>query len=345
MRLLSTILSVVILAASAPAASQLRTLDVPPDKGWQHARTGLILMGTLGDFQRASLRDNGTFELDVIATYRTADQKSTASIFLYRPGVLDVPLWFDRSHTVMLRNRDIKVGAPIGPVTRFVPPGSKTQSALRIVYPIAGQPSSATGLVMIPFGEWLVAVRLTSDTMEPAALDAALNGLIGKIRWPANIAAAKLANPVQPCPSPLKFKRAKLIQPNLGQALLSSVMGLAVREKAEKEGAATRNRPDYCLESSSGAEFSVYRSAASKSHYVVAIGDAGAVAFVGPEFSLDGDKNRYGVTLDDWDSSDSYPAFNAMPSPRQVFDLVQRSSPVASASRVGKDIAISPAAR
>lgn len=345
MRLLSILVGIALLAMTTPANSQLRKLDVPPDKGWQHARTGLILMGKLGDFQRDDLQDNGKSELDVSTTYRTADRRSIASIFLYRPGLVDVPMWFDRSHTVLLLNRQIKVGPSASGAIRFAAPGSTTQSALRIVYPLAGQQSAATGLAMIPFGEWLVAVRLTSDTMTQESLDAALISLIGKIRWPANIAAAKLANPVQPCPSPLKFKRAKLVQPDLGQALLASVMGLAVREKAEKEGAVTRNRPDYCLEASSGAEYSVYRSAASKSHYVVALGDAGVVAFVGPEFSLDGDKNRYGVTLHDWDSSDSYRAFNAMPSPRQVFDLVQRSSPVASASRGGKDIAISPAAR
>ena len=345
MRLLSIIISVAILAAAAPAASQLRTLDVPPDKGWQHARTGLILMGKLGQFQRASLRDNGTFELDVIATYRTADQKSTASIFLYRPGVLDVPLWFDRSHTVMLRNRDIKVGAPIGPVTRFVPPGSTTHSALRIVYPIAGQPSSATGLAMIPFGEWLVAVRLTSDTMDPAALDAALTELVGKVRWPASIAPAKVANPVQQCASPLKFKRAKPIKPDLAQALMASVLGFAMRDVADKKGGSPAPAVEYCLEESSGVEFSAYRPIDSRTHYVVAFGDAGVAANVSPEFNLDGETGQYAVVLEDWDSSDSYPSFTAMPTPKQVFELVQRGSPVASASRGGKDIAISPSAK
>ena len=324
MRWLNTF--VVALALATPAAGQMRSLGVPNDNGWQHARTGLVLWGKFGAFERDDLRDNGTGELDISTTYRTADRKTTATIYLYRPGLVDVPLWFDRSHTAVLLNPTIKASGPAN-VVRFAPPGSATQSALRVVYPVAGRAGSATGLAMIPFGEWLVKVRLTSDAMEPAALDAALLDVIGKIRWPASIAQAKVATPVQPCPAKLKFRKAKPIPPDLGQAMLASVLGIAVRDKKDAPGFVPGNLADYCLEANAGPEYSVYRAAASTTNYVIAIGDSGAVAFVGPEFSLTGDKGRFGVSVTDKDSSDNYPAFSAMPSPQQVVEMIENDPP------------------
>ncbi len=342
MRWLNTF--VVALALAAPAAGQMRSLGVPNDKGWQHAQTGIILWGKFSTFERDDLRDNGTAELDISTTYRTADRKTTATIFLYRPGLVDVPLWFDRSHTAVLLNPTIKASGPAN-VVRFAPPGSATQSALRVVYPIAGRTDAATGLAMIPFGDWLVKVRLTSDAMDPAALDAALLEVIGRIRWPATIPSAKVATPVQPCPAKLKFKKAKPVPPDLGQAMLASVLGIAVRDKKDAPGFVAGNLADYCLEANAGPEYSVYRAAASTSSYVIAIGDSGAVVSVGPEFSLTGDKGRYGVSLTDKDSSDNYPAFSAMPSPQQVVAMIKSTRPIASAGRGGKTVTIAPPAR
>ena len=345
MRVLRMTSAIALLAMSNPAASQLRSLDVPSDKGWQHARTGLILMGTLGDFRRVDLKDNGTSELDVSATYRTADSKSEASIYLYRPGLADLPLWFERSQTAMLLNRRIQTGSTAYGVVRFAGPGSTVPSGLRIVYPLAGRQTGATGLAMLPLGDWLVAVRLTSETMAPAALDSALDTVIGKIRWPRNIPPAKVANPVQPCSSRLKYKRAKQVKPNLSDALMASVLGMVVQQSREKGTSRARDTADYCLEENAGAAFSAYRQAESRSHYVLALGDAGVTAFVGPQISLDGDKGRYAVTLTDWDSSASYPAFTSMPSPRQVLEMLQHDAPVTSAGREGKNITVSSSAK
>lgn len=342
MRSLKVMLAGFLLVANTQSFAQWRSLDVPADKGWQHAQTGLVLWGKFGAFERVSLRDRGTAELDIATNYRTADGKSTASIFLYRPGFVDVPLWFDRSHSAMLLNPQIKAGASATGVTRFAAPRGSPQSALRIVYPLAGRSEGATGLAMIPFGDWLVAVRLSSDTMTAAALDIALVELVGKMKWPASIAPAKIANPVLPCPSKLKYKRAKPVQPDLAQVMLASVIGLAVQNKKSAPGFVAGNLPDHCLEANAGAEYSVYRSAASTTHYVIAIGDAGAAAFVGPEFSLTGDKGRYGVMLVDHDSSDTYPAFSAMPSPDQVVGLVKTTRAMTSGGRDNTTISIAP---
>lgn len=91
MRIWKLGVAAMLLTATAPAFGQWRELDVPGDKGWQHARTELILMPTLGRFQRTGIKDNGQSEFDISAAYDATDRKSTATVFIYRPGMGDLP--------------------------------------------------------------------------------------------------------------------------------------------------------------------------------------------------------------------------------------------------------------
>jgi len=334
----------ILLAAASPALADPRPLNVPNDKGWQHAQTKLILMATLGDFRREKLVDLGQAELDVAATYRTPDQQNVASIYIYRPGIFDLPMWFDRSHLAMSYNRNVTLGAPTGPIARFALPGSPSLAGLRISYLRGGNQTGATGLAMAPIDDWLFAIRLTSETMNGATLDAALSDLIAKIRWPPGTRPPRVANPIQACAKPLKFKRARVVQPDLGQALLGAALNLAVNEKA-KEPVNPEDAPTYCSIGQGTADYAVYRPSDHDSSYVLALGDGGIAASVFPEFSLTGGKGNFSVVLNDHDSFDNYPAFNALPEPRQVFDMIMKRSPVSSTTRGSKDITISPAAK
>ena len=333
-----------LLLASSPALAERRSLNVPKGKGWQHSQTNLILMAKLGDFERESLDDLGRGELDVAATYRTADQKSVASIYVYRPGLFDLPMWFDRSHVAMSYNKGYSLGAATGPIARFALPGSATLGGLRVSHVMAGRPVGATGLAMAPVGDWLVAIRLTSDMMDGAALDATLTDLIAQIRWPSPKQPPKLANPIQACAKLLKLKRAKVVAPDLGQTLLGAALNLAVNDR-KKEPTKPEDAPTYCSQGQGTADYSVYRPSDHDRSYVMALGDSGIAASVFPEFSLTGQKGNFSVVLSDHDSSDNYPAFNALPEPRQVFDMIMKRSPVSSTTRGSKNITIAPAAK
>lgn len=326
------------LAINAPALAEWRPLDVPNDKGWQHAQTGLILMARLGDFQRAKLADSSKSELDIAATYYTADKSSTADIYLYHPGIVDLPMWFDRSQYVMNLNERIKLGSPFGPITRFALPGSPIASALRTVYSLGNNPNGATGLSIAPLGDWLVAIRLTSDVTDPTKLDATLTDLMLKTRWPANRSVPRIAMPIAACKSAIKYKHAKVIKPNLTQALLGAVLSSTEGNMAEGEKPPTP--PVYCRESAPSAEFTIYRPDESANSYVVAIGDGGVGAEVSPEILLTAN-GAYSVVLKTLSSLESYPSFNALPEPKQVFALLSSTGPMSSSSRDGKDIILS----
>ena len=330
---------------AAPASSAGRPLNVPADKGWQHAQTGLILTAELGEFKRTALEDSTDAELDVAATYDAPNRSARATIYIYRPGLFDLPIWFDRSHLAMAHNKNFTLGAQAGPVARFSTPGNATQNGLRVVHAMAGKPTGATGLAIAPVGDWLVAIRLTSDSKDGAGVDAALTDLIAKIRWPANLTTTVVPDPIQPCvSSPLKFKRAKVLKPDLGQSLLGAALVMAANGKeASKEMAGPAQT--YCSEGRGSADYSVYRPVGTNNQYVIAFGDAGISASVYPQFSLDGRKGNYSVTLSDLDSSDSYPGFNALPEPAQVFAMVMKMSPVSSTAHGSKNITLSVPAK
>ncbi len=342
MRRIFSLLVAAFMISAAPANSQLRSLDVPNDKGWQHARTGIILMSKLGNFQRSDLKDNGTSESDVSATYFSADKKDTASIYIYRQGIVSLPIWFDRSLYAMTTNPKISIGSPLGPITRFIPPNSRTESGLRIVFNLRGSDRGATGLAMVPFGEWLVAVRLTSPTMTSVQLDANLLEVLSKVRWPEKRPLDEVAVPIAPCPNSLKTKRAKVVPPDLAQALIGATLSSIVTTKTGQDSEKENRTVIYCREGMQTLDYGAYRGNADTKGYVLAIGDAGVGASVYPGFSLNGEKGQYSVTLARHDSLNSYPSFNALPEPKQVFALVMSRGPMSSTTRGGNSIILGP---
>jgi hypothetical protein len=335
------ILMAASLALASPASGQMRLLDVPNDKGWQHAQTGIILTSKLGAFQRAKLSDNGTSELDISATYYGPNQVDTASIFLYRPGVANLPIWFDRSHHAMMVNPGIKAGSALGPIVRFAPPGSSVESGLRVAYALKDTDRGGTGLAMVPFGDWLLAIRLSSPSMSAAEVDATLLDLLSKIRWPSQRSTEQAAVPITSCTNTLKTRKAKLIKPDLAQALIGATLSNLAEEKAKAQPARSSRQPVFCRDGASRLEYSVYRSDMAPDGYLLAIGDAGISASVFPGLSLS-NRKEYAVTLTTHDSHDTYPSFNALPEPTQVLELVISRGPVSRAIRGANNIILAP---
>lgn len=221
-------LGICIAAALALAAPALaRDLPVPAGKGWKHAETGLVLRTTLLGLPRVTLADSTASERDIYAQFNDADVRTSATIYLFHSAEHSVAIWFDRAD-YQARHRASYGGAtPLAaaPVA-FAPPGSTVEAALRQLYTPAHGPTRSTALAVIPLGDWLVAVRLSSSDLEPAALDARLTALIAEIGWPATIAAraAGRAEPVVACTRRMRFTRAKATRPDMGQALLGSLL-------------------------------------------------------------------------------------------------------------------------
>ncbi|WP_435368378.1 hypothetical protein [Sphingomonas faeni] len=336
---------IVALVIATPVAA--RDLGVPADKGWKHAETGLILMPQLAGLSRTTLTDATETEHDVAAQYDVADKSVFATIYLFHPAIPDVALWFDRSQTA-LETRDIfRHAAPASadPIA-FAATNSGTATSLRQVYASPGGAYRSTALAVVPVGEWIVSIRMSEKTLTADQLDASLQQVIKAVRWPPSATTATIAAaPVTPCTTPLTFTKAKQAKPN-GADLLMSLMAstMAAKAKTEEKSAPPVAHPSWCRDGSASTEYGVYRSNASTGGYVMALYDAGRVVSIYPSLMGQVDKSgTYAVSLEDVEGTTSvFPSFTALPSPKQVWDLV--GSGKRSGTMKGKQMTLDPKA-
>lgn len=325
---------VCLMAAVASAAPAMaRDLPVPADKGWKHAQSGVILRAQLAGMTRIGLSDATNGEFDVTAQFATPDKATFATIYLFQPAVQSVPMWFDRARTA-LEERDIfrnAAPATIDPIA-FAAPGATTASSLRQVYALASGRPRSTALAVIPVGQWLVAIRLTSDTLVAEQLDATLSTLITAIAWPAaSGAAVPAAVPIAPCSTPLAYGKAKVVKTQGADALVSLLLtaGLATAEARKKPDTPADAPPVWCRGDVAGARYAAYRSSDDAASYVMALGDAGRVITVAPSLMGQVDKKGiYTVTLKDVDGNTAiFATFSALPAPDQVLKAVMNGKP------------------
>lgn len=335
-----------ISLALASANAAARDLPVPADKGWQHAATGVALTARLGGMRRTALTDATNSESDVTAQFETDDGSMFATIYIFRPALADVGVWFDRSRTALEAGDRFRDAAPgtVDPLT-FAAGGAPAESSLRQVYAIAGGPYRSTGLAVMPVGDWIVTLRMSAKALTADQLDAQMLRTIAAIRWPEPTEMALVpAAPMQTCAKPLIFGKAKQVKPD-GSDLLSSLLAASLESKTRAEGKpAAAPRPMWCREGESRVEYALYRSGADTPGYMLALLDAGRAVSVFPSLMGQVDKTgTYSVTLKDVDGTTSaLPSFSSLPKPAQVWAVIQRGDRIGAAR--GDEITLTPRA-
>ena len=320
MRVTMAILGLLVL--TVPAAAQRRDLPVPLGKGWQHADSEVILTATLAGMPRTTLTDYGNAERDIAAEFAAPDRTTIATVYIFRPALMSVPIWFDRAQTAITL-RDLYGGAtPVAPLPTPFARGGGVAAGLRQVYVPAHGPYKSTALAVIPVGTWLVAIRLSSTMLDPAEADTRLSALIAAVRWPVATGNAPAAIPVNQCGDALTFRRAALKKPDMMQALLGGMLAAAV----EKDHPADTPPVVWCRDPvPPTVTYGVYRATGTSDGYTLAVADSGRVASVYKALTLPGQPSTggYAVTYTDLDGSiATFPSFDALPQPKQVLDLV-----------------------
>lgn len=328
------------LAALVGAASaDARDLDVPVEKAWQHARSGLILRSRIAEFVRTGISDSTADELDVAAQFRSPLDGAVLTVFVFRPAGGGVALWFDRARTALEQNRAFGSVSPLTPESAFALPGRTTASAMRQAFAASSAAYRGTAVAIVPIGEWRVAVRV-SGPAEGASIDARLTAVLAAISWPASTDAA--ATPIGPCPEPLRFVKARQRKPDMMQGLMAGAVASAAAEEAAK----TKDKPaeaPLCRDATPPTSmFGVYRHTGQEG-YLLALGDAGRTVGIYPSLTslLVDTKPGYAVSFNDLDGSTAhFPEFDRLPRPEQVVDTVMRGTPVSRTSDGGKNITI-----
>jgi len=331
-------LAAALALTAAPAAADPRMLDVLPSLTWKHAQTGLAMGPYLGSLPRNEVGDYGTEEADLFLQYRGADG-TAASIFLFHPGIDSVPLWFDRVEAQITARKGFGVQGEAVPKAFAVRNGAP-EASLRVTYPMRGGDVTATTAAVVPVADWLVVVRLSSPKMDAAALDAELSAVLNDIGWPADKLGAPVATPIKPCAELPSFHKAKLLKPDMMQALMGSLIGAA----AEDEKKTTL--PTYCrAQQEPGGAWGVYQMEGADKGYVLALADAGRAIGVQPSLAaaINKSKPAYSLTFMDLTQRQTYPDVSDQLPPEQALDIVNRTSPIASASTLSgnKSITIS----
>jgi hypothetical protein len=336
----------VIGLALVSASAAARDLPVPPDKGWKHAATGVVLTARLAGMHRTALTDATDSESDVTAQFETDDGSVFATVFLFRPAVADVGVWFDRARTALEAGDRFRDAAPatVDPLS-FATGGAPATSSLRQVYAMAGGPYRSTGLAVMPVGDWIITLRMSAKAGTAAELDAQMLRTIAAMHWPtpAGLAVTPAA-PVKACATPLVFGKAKQVKADGGDLLSSLLMGsLTSKVRAENKEAAEPH-PTWCRNGEGRVEYAAYRSSLDTSGYTLALFDSGRAVNVFPSLMAQIEKTGvYSVTLEDVDgTSYAYPSFSSLPSPEQVWKLLERGERIG-AAKEGK-ITLSPKA-
>ena len=325
--------------AGGPAHAESRTLPVPANSGWQHAATGLVLRAKLAGLDQRTLADSGTAELDVVADFATPDQSTVVTFYIFRPALMSVPVWFDRSETQILLREEYRNPRPVADARAFAPPSSDVASALRRSYATGSAAYAATGLAIVPMGEWLVAIRISARDPDPAGLDSKLDEVIAAIGWPEGLEDSEPAALVAACPTPLKYsRRAKLQRPNMTDAILGAALSGIVAERADAEAPVDAQPVTFCRDAPGKAEYGVYRNVGDldRDAYLMAVADAGRTVSVAPSLgALVSGSKGYMLSFSDLDRTLVYPNFDRLPTPDKALETVQSTAPISSTARDG----------
>ncbi len=330
----------IVALASAPAATaQQRAIPVPAAARWQHARSGVILPRQIDGLQRSRIIENVAAEIDVTVHYEDADTR--VSVFLYRPALPDVAIWFDRAEATLMQNAMFGTVTPASEITPFAPTGSDTPSGLRRAYSGTGE-YRATAIAIVPTGRWLLKIRASLRQGDPAAVAARLNAALFAVAFDAAQTSGTVATPMLACPTNVRWRNARQIRPSGSDSLMAALLSLGSSLPPTSEEDAVVGRaaplPAYCRDAHDDARFSVYRRTGVDDAYVMALGDAGAIIIIGDGLSFSTRGNTTNVDLvtsvsfRTGNQTLGYPSFNRLPAPAQVMAMIEGSRPATSAS-------------
>jgi hypothetical protein len=339
------VLAALVLAAvvTAPAAAETTPIPISSAGTWKQDEAKLEMPPAITEFSREGIVDYGDQRLDVSGTYQDRASGTTATLYLFRPPIPDVAMWHDRA-LVSIHAND-RLGAPdfaAAVTTSFALKGpGGAASGLRTVMPVSSADFTSTGLAMFQLRDWLVAVRMTSRTLDAAQLTARLDAFVAALSYDSTGMAQAPVAAMADCADALRFKSAKRANPpDLGATLLlSALSGAADKEEAEA-GQASPPQPSvtFCRDPASTPEAGVYRPNGSAESYVIAVGDNGTSIEVArqPVAALLGKGAKdYWIDLSTPYETATYRGFRDLPPPEKVLDVIRTEAPVTRVERDG----------
>ncbi|WP_226635515.1 hypothetical protein [Novosphingobium profundi] len=330
--------------ALAPASAHADPIKVDVEADWHHAQTKFVFAPQVSRFERIAMKDYGNAELDVTAAYSDGATQTEATVYLFHAGLADASVWHDRILAFIERGELGTLDTSQTRTSTFTPPSGQPSAGIRSVGPLSGTSAKSTGIAIYPFADWLLAVRMTSHSLDPDALDVRLSTFVEELSAPRAPIGAPKAYPILACTKPLPNKAAKFYKPTMMDALLGATINLTNKDETYDSGALPPKDADWCRDPSSTSEYGVYRSKGTRSSYIVAVGDSGTTASVGRETlsgAISGSLSpSFQMTVRTVDHAYAFPRFTRLPAVSQVVAQIYKGQPISSATRGSPDTTI-----
>lgn len=328
---IATRLASIALGLTFAYAAQAQTnAEITEGANWQHTRSELSFPTQIGNFKRQAVTLYDKDGFNVAGSYFEQKSKTIATIYLYRTGVHSLPIWADRAATSMLSNPQLgKIDLDHTTFGAFVPPNSGgVASGFKLVAPVSGHELKSSALALFAHNDWILKVRVSSETLGQDELDATVVDLLGRTPLGKNDVVPRPFVAMEDCSEPLEIdKDAKIVRLDLVSALLvSTALGAA----SEKAASSSQTENITWCRDSVGQQFATYRANETKEGYLIAFGDSGYVASVG-HYDLGRlirPSRGYMVSLSDGITREVLPPFNRLPKIEQTAGLPGQVSPV-----------------
>jgi hypothetical protein len=277
-------LAAVIFCLGAAQAQGPRPIELPAKAAFKHRHSKVQLPPVLAGLPRTRATEYEADQLDTMSEYATADASEAYTVYIHRNVAGGLPIWFDRARSMIEQRATL--GAPtLHSATAFMPPGRTNASGLLATYAVTGKGYRSTGLAMVPVGEWLVKMRVSSHTLSPAELEARLKSALAEIAWPKKMAPAPEAAPIAACSTRLALtgdaKPAEKDESSGAAMLIGSLLGQMGATQEGSRQAAPPPPTRWCRDSIELADGAVYRADEAVDGYLIALGDAGRAVSAG----------------------------------------------------------------
>lgn len=344
-----------LLAAGALPTLAQTQLPVSQGEPFLHELTGITFPSAVFDVPRAQVLDFGNSQYDVSANYMTEEQDLVISIYAYRAGFTNIPVNFDVALSAITEHGQYTPdeAANLAPVI-FTPEGhTESDSAFVTFDATPGGRFEAGGLALVPHGQWIVKVRISSNRHTREELAELITAVVDEIELPVPPSGSGEAYVVTACEQPLNLQLGKVIEPEPAELIAQTILLTSVIEASDDtDSDAIFPTVQWCRDPDY-PDMNIYRPVSSAGGYAMLLSDSGTALRVGlpaggiSEFLLARERGVIGVTFADSNGSTLVALVDGLPDPREVGQLLQGYPPLARSDRAG-NIAIlrePPAAR
>lgn len=300
-------------------STQVQAQAVDPmrqtEDSWHHRGSGITMPAIIDGMRRGEQRDlSRGGEFDVTTQYGTPDEPVT--VYIYRSAYPNVALWFERTRRAMnanLRSGEIDAAPRSFALAGGAPNGLREEFDL----PTGGRFRS-TAVAMAQVGEWIVKVRITSASLDRAAITSRMDALLAAMRLPEERSAPHPLLLPQACSDNLSLDFRPVRGDREADAAAAAEAGATEFAEARGFGGLAAEPLDWCRSTGPlDAHGATYRRR-DGSAWVVLLGDSGIAVTGRPTRSGDSEGAATFASTPSWTRVAG--VYESLPSPEQAVD-------------------------